>query len=160
MSAFKRFLLLGSLAVVLLAGLMFTSHTQLSRTAFASSCNSVTTYYWNNNCTVSEGNISNDVSAIQLAIDDTGLCPSIVQDGDFGPNTEAAVKCFQKAKGLSQDGIVGPNTWGALRDTLWLSGEGNGWVDYNAGGFRKSTSTGVWEVWAGKYCRMDLSSPC
>ena len=35
-------------------------------------------------------------------------------DGDFGPDTLAKVKAFQKAKGLSADGIVGSKTWGAL----------------------------------------------
>lgn len=35
-------------------------------------------------------------------------------DGVFGTNTEAAVKTFQKKKGLTADGIVGPKTWQAL----------------------------------------------
>ena len=35
-------------------------------------------------------------------------------DGDFGINTEAAVKAFQKSKGLTVDGIVGPKTRAAL----------------------------------------------
>lgn len=35
-------------------------------------------------------------------------------DGDFGAKTTAAVKAYQKAKGLSADGIVGVNTWKAL----------------------------------------------
>lgn len=35
-------------------------------------------------------------------------------DGDFGRGTEAAVKMFQKDKGLTVDGIVGPKTWDIL----------------------------------------------
>lgn len=35
-------------------------------------------------------------------------------DGDFGPNTESAVKAFQTHKGLDPDGVVGPMTWQRL----------------------------------------------
>ena len=35
-------------------------------------------------------------------------------DGDFGPDTLAKVKAFQKAKGLTADGVIGSNTWSAL----------------------------------------------
>lgn len=35
-------------------------------------------------------------------------------DGDFGGNTEQAVKAFQQAVGVSVDGIVGPDTGAAL----------------------------------------------
>ena len=35
-------------------------------------------------------------------------------DGDFGRNTEAAVKAFQKAHSLAADGIIGPRTHAAL----------------------------------------------
>ena len=35
-------------------------------------------------------------------------------DGDFGPDTLAKVKAFQKAKGLTADGIVGRGTWTKL----------------------------------------------
>jgi len=32
-------------------------------------------------------------------------------DGEFGPNTEAALKKWQTDKGLSADGIAGPDTF-------------------------------------------------
>ena len=35
-------------------------------------------------------------------------------DGDFGPDTLAKVKAFQKAKGMTADGIVGRDTWTKL----------------------------------------------
>ncbi len=39
---------------------------------------------------------------------------NITADGLFGKNTEAAVREYQKAHGLTADGIVGPHTWESL----------------------------------------------
>ena len=39
---------------------------------------------------------------------------NIYVDGDFGPNTEKAVKKWQKQNGLLDDGIVGPITWNSM----------------------------------------------
>lgn len=45
---------------------------------------------------------------LRLGFDPLGI------DGDFGVNTENAVKAFQRAAGLVDDGQVGPLTWAAI----------------------------------------------
>ncbi len=54
-----------------------------------------------------------EVKAIQQRLTDLGLFSGKI-DGIFGPVTEAAVKKFQKQKGLAVDGIAGPKTLAAL----------------------------------------------
>lgn len=58
------------------------------------------------------------VRAIQQALVDAGFpLPTFGVDGEFGTETENAVKAFQAASGLifaQQDGVVGPNTLSRL----------------------------------------------
>jgi GH25 family lysozyme M1 (1,4-beta-N-acetylmuramidase)/peptidoglycan hydrolase-like protein with peptidoglycan-binding domain len=57
-----------------------------------------------------------DVVTAQELLNASGA--RIGTDGVFGPGTAAAVRSFQKAKGLDSDGIIGPRTWGALLVTV------------------------------------------
>jgi len=52
------------------------------------------------------GDKGNFVKTIQLKLNQLGYAPLLVVDGDYGPKTTAAVKWFQKAKGLPQTGVV------------------------------------------------------
>ncbi|MGW3951669.1 peptidoglycan-binding protein [Streptomyces sp. NPDC004752] len=62
--------------------------------------------------TVQRGSSGDAVRALQKQLTTQGNSLSI--DGSFGPATEAAVKSFQQAKGLTADGSVGLSTWAAL----------------------------------------------
>lgn len=69
-------------------------------------------------CTVtllelSKGSKGPAVRSLQTLLNAKGF-NSGTCDGDFGPNTRAAVIRLQAAKGLTQDGIVGRKTWDAL----------------------------------------------
>lgn len=58
-----------------------------------------------------------NVKKVQEALALCGYYPGEA-DGMMGPNTKAAVKKFQEAKGLGVDGIPGPNTRKALAGEL------------------------------------------
>jgi peptidoglycan hydrolase-like protein with peptidoglycan-binding domain len=60
------------------------------------------------------------VRALQRRLRSVGAAPVAV-DGRFGPQTEAAVRRFQSARGLAVDGIVGPRTRAALRAPVALA---------------------------------------
>ena len=52
--------------------------------------------------------------AQQLLLNRGYALPKYGADGDYGSETVAAVKAFQKDWGLTQDGIIGPRTWEML----------------------------------------------
>ncbi len=59
-----------------------------------------------------EGASGNAVARLQSAL-------HVTPDGDFGPETEAAIRRLQARHGLTVDGIVGPATW----NVIGVSGE-------------------------------------
>jgi len=65
--------------------------------------------------TIRRGSKGTEVKECQAMLDKLGydLGPCGV-DGDFGRQTEKAVKEFQRDNRLGQDGVVGPLTWDAL----------------------------------------------
>jgi hypothetical protein len=68
-----------------------------------------------------KGSVGANVKAIQYILGNLAI------DGQFGPITDAAVRAFQKANGLSPDGIVGPLTWEKLLGAAAVNGQP---VDY------------------------------
>jgi peptidoglycan hydrolase-like protein with peptidoglycan-binding domain len=61
------------------------------------------------------GDTGPGVEKVQFALVAHGY--NIKVDGNYGPQTENAVKDFQKNQGLKVDGIVGPITWAKLEGT-------------------------------------------
>ncbi|HEX7232357.1 MAG TPA: peptidoglycan-binding protein [Candidatus Binatia bacterium] len=60
---------------------------------------------------------------LQTALNQQGF--SLIADGRFGRETEAAVTRFQRQHGLQEDGVVGPGTWAALTaEPLAQTGDG------------------------------------
>jgi peptidoglycan hydrolase-like protein with peptidoglycan-binding domain len=57
--------------------------------------------------TLRRGDEGDAVKALQQLL-------QLAVDGKFGPNTEAAVRQFQRDQNMVPDGIVGPRTWAKL----------------------------------------------
>lgn len=67
--------------------------------------------------TVREGDKGQQVTQIQGALAKLGY--KVTVDGSFGKTTLAAVKDFQKAKGLEVDGLVGNQTYSKLMNSAF-----------------------------------------
>lgn len=65
---------------------------------------------------VKRGATGHPVRTLQWMLRQRGYAVTV--DGIFGPQTEAAVKAFQRSRGLTADGIVGPVTWPKLAITI------------------------------------------
>ena len=71
--------------------------------------------------TVKKGSTGSDVRILQEKLVMLGY--ALECDGDFGSQTEKAVKGFQTLNGLEVDGVVGPATWTRLDALTELSKE-------------------------------------
>ena len=78
---------------------------------------------------------SDAVRAVQKRLKELGYYNGSA-DGDFGPATEAAVKAFQKANGLSADGKVGKQTLAKMNAKTAISSKGT-----SSAGASKPTNT-------------------
>ena len=72
--------------------------------------------------TLSYGSKGDEVKTLQQFLNGQGY--KLTVDGDFGINTQNAVRDFQKKNKLGVDGIVGVNTWGVI-DKLSMPSSGN-----------------------------------
>lgn len=66
--------------------------------------------------TLRRGARGGEVVQLQNALAAVGFDPGGA-DGAFGGNTDAAVRAFQAAHGLTADGVVGSETWATLLST-------------------------------------------
>ena len=123
MSNSKRFLLLGSISMLLLTGLLFPFSLKTPSLAHAASINGCPA----NESENGSGNNSSWVEVIQYTLNAAHgygnnnyignfTFPNwpLAVDGSFGPKTYTAVVDFQKWVHISSDGVVGPQTWAAM----------------------------------------------
>lgn len=76
------------------------------------------------------GKGSEDVKKLQKALQDAGYeLSKFGADGQYGKETEEAVKAFQRAQGIVADGIVGPETITKLQEATASTEDLSGSVD-------------------------------
>lgn len=91
-----------------------TPSTKTTSTASTAATISTTKGVPNMN-TIKKGSTGYQVKVAQMLLIGLGYsCGSSGADGDFGNNTQSAVKRYQAVKGLSADGVIGPATWKSL----------------------------------------------
>lgn len=82
---------------------------------------------WSDNCLLKNGGtwaISSYTKGMQRVLWCTGFGTGNAttiegfSDGNFGPNTDQAVRDYQTDRGFLVDGKVGPETWGGMQDDL------------------------------------------
>lgn|GEM_PF-7070569 len=95
------------------------------------------------------GSSGNCVGWVQRRLKQLGYAPGPT-DCIFGWQTEAAVKQFQKDRGLVVDGVVGPQTWAALKGAV----DGGGISDEE----RCRRAGGVWDPVNG-VCKAAIPPP-
>lgn len=97
---------------------------------------------------VRKGSRGPEVRLLQERLKAAGFNPGAV-DGDFGPNTERAVRAFQQARGLGADGVVGARTWAALNVKLQAPDPG---TTYDVGGPQRAVKR------QGKYIGVNIAA--
>jgi peptidoglycan hydrolase-like protein with peptidoglycan-binding domain len=68
--------------------------------------------------TLREGDSGDSVAQLQQLLAQNGFDPGSV-DGEFGPQTAAALSAFQESVGLDADEICGPLSWSALEGSVF-----------------------------------------
>ena len=92
----------------------------MARTGCYSPCQArggnMTNLWWKTHRLLGRGSAGSDVERIQRALNGFGYTPHLNPDGQFGGETEKAVKWFQKMMKLIDDGKVGPVTYSVLME--------------------------------------------